>query len=706
MLYLRISSLLISLSFLYPLSLHSATQSLKQFNKGSLYHQLAQELSVEPEQAHQPNQGSEQLTEGQQRTIALKLLSEYSSPFFEARYATIDTEDIRKDLEFFRQANLYKKLRRTKTAFGDIVFARRLAEPTADKEELAQRQAIVKKLLEDEELFNALDTALTEIKKAEPVILSFFSSQNELRQQMLRHLYFDKTLWGGFPGYSDEWDKNEKALLVTEGLQKGRLLWSIMSFAARTKISLEVFNAKVLGATWGLVALLRFRPDILQQVAAPLLFGGLGWSVYKYRKNRLNPVEDQQLPPQIQIQGADDEQRNWVRQVADTAWQKTTNGWNKYTKMERTWNSWEMAALLPLALFNEMRTMYGWQRTIEYLQQRFQHLGESVRKMRTIGASMHSQGFMHLIPEAEPLMNLFDTERVSDDMQRLLTMLESKTFQGEHSVLSHFGRIAATNKVMDAAKYDWIEIFESIGYLDVYLSTAKLIKEFQGKENGFCFANYVDATTPVLSLQQFWDPLLDNERAVPNSISLANPHQNVLLTGPNTGGKSTVIKGIMLNVLCAQTLGIVPAQSCTLTPFSAFNTYSRVEDDIEHELSLFAAEVQRANHLKQKIVDLPQDQFGLTIIDEMFRGTAPDNAEQLSYHYAVDFGNCPNSICFMATHYPKLINLENETNGKFQNYKVEIEKLADGTLKRNYKLTRGSTTQNVALDILREQGLL
>jgi hypothetical protein len=563
-------------------------------------------------------------------------------------------------------------------------------------------------LLEDEELFNTLDTALTEIKKAEPVILSFFSSQNELRQQMLRSLYFDKTLWGGFPGYSDEWDKNEKALLVTEGLQKGRLLWSIMSFAARTKISLEVFNAKVLGTTWGLVALLRFRPDILQQIAAPLLFGGLGWSIYKYRKNRLNPVDEEQVLLDMQFQEVPDsnEQRNWARQAADAAWQKTKNGWNKYTKMERTWNSWEMAALLPLALFNEMRTMYGWQRSIAYLQQRFQHLGESVRKMRAISASMHSQECMRLIPEAEPLLNLFDTERVSDDMQRLLAMLESPTFKGEHSVLSHFGRIAATNKVMDAAKYDWIEIFESIGYLDVYLSTAKLVKEFQGKQNGFCFAKYVDATTPVLSLQQFWDPLLDNERAVSNSISLANPHQNVLLTGPNTGGKSTVIKGIMLNVLCAQTLGIVPAQSCAITPFSAFNTYSRVEDDIEHELSLFAAEVQRANHLKQKIVDLPEDQFGLTIIDEMFRGTAPDNAEQLSYHYALDFGNCPNSICFMATHYPKLINLENETAGKFQNYKVEIEKLADGTLKRNYKLTRGSTTQNVALDILREQGLL
>ncbi len=773
--YSRVTSFVLLISCLQPHHLKANEQLVQRLEahnvfQPSIYAKVASELLVASQEHITVSEDSafeddkdDQLTEGQKRTVVFKLFAENSLANYQSKLS-VSTDDIRKDLEFFNQSSLFSHLKRTKTVFGDVVLARRIAEPTADIEELKRRQAIVRRLVEDEKLFELFDKALTEIKKAEPVILSFFSAQNELRQQLLSPLYFDKTIWSGFPGYSDDWDKDEKTLFVTEVLQKGLISFSLLSFYSRTKLSLEVINKKVLLSGWGIVFLLR-RPDIFQKIAGPALLVGV-WFAYKnWRKKNsgdqptslaallrasypnlpagaaaaqqnhatsgatdnaqgiqlptsnaksdLSQVNVSTVPP-VSTQPLDLNQLTGVNYLWNQflaglyrGWQRTKAGIDKFTEAQRKLSSFEMAALLPLTLYTEIKAIYMWQKKIGYLQKRLMHLGGSVRKMRSISASLlRHKELVSMMPEVRPLMHLFERGNGSQDMQKLLAMLESPTFKGKPSARSNFGRIAATNKLMDSTKYDWVEVFEAIGYLDVYLSTAKLMKELSGNKASYCFAEYVASDKPHLELGGFWDPLLNPDHAVPNSLSLGDPTRNIILTGPNTGGKSTVIKGIMLTTLCAQTLAIAPAQSCKITPFSSFNTYINIADNVEKGLSLFAAEVARANVLKNKIIALPQNQFGLTIIDEMFRGTAPDQAEQLSYRYADNIGNYINSICLVATHYPKLIDLEQDTHGKYHNYKVEIEKLPDGTLKRNYKLLRGSTTQNVAVDILKEQGLI
>jgi len=721
----RLMSLILVISVLQPHWLGAQDReevAIPALLQPSLYTKIAQEFAAVPDEgvigagmiAPEAN-GFDVLTEGQKRSILFNLFAEYSVSNFRISPFVVATDDIRADLEVFKQASLFRRIKRTSTAFGDVVLAHTLATPTYDQVELRRRQAIEKKLVEDQELFKALDEALAEIKKAEATILSFFSPQNDHIQQALAPLYFDKTLWGEFPGFSPEWDQSEKALLISEAAQRGLLLVHLASIHGRTTNAFKYIPKKLLLPAWGTFLMLRFNPGLFKNIVgfATILamFPGIPLLLayrYLWRKK----------PFEWSLSGAI---KGLGSSRADTTPhpepQPTTGffGWlhNKY-QAGSEWNAnvsqnlinYEAAAFLPLEVYGQVKSLSTWQTNLRFVQERLMHLGKTVRKLRTVAASLlKNQEFVAMVPEALPLIHLFEQGGASEDMQSLLEKLESNTFKGSPSLWSNFARIAATNKLMEATKYDWVEIFEAIGHLDVYLSVAKLMKEFKDKKVTYCFADYVAAEAPVLTLENFWDPLLDADCAVPNSLVLGTPTRNIILTGPNTGGKSTIIKGIMLDVLCAQTLGIVPATACKLTPFAAFNTYSRVEDDIENGLSLFAAEVKRANSLKQKIVNLPKNKFGLTINDEMFRGTAPDNAERLSYKYALDFGACQNSICLMATHYPKLIDLEAATGGLYHNYKVEIERLPDGTLKRNYKLIRGSTTQNVAEDILREQGL-
>jgi DNA mismatch repair protein MutS len=290
----------------------------------------------------------------------------------------------------------------------------------------------------------------------------------------------------------------------------------------------------------------------------------------------------------------------------------------------------------------------------------------------------------------------------------LLEYLDKPTFTQKFSIASNLGRIAATNKLMLGARVDWVRIFEAIGYLDAYMSIAQLMKQYgNSTTNPLCFAQFERASCPHIALDSFWNPFVDPGKAkvVVNSVELGAPARNMILTGPNTGGKSTVIKAIALNALLAQTFGIAAARSCQLTPFTAIRTYIRVEDDIERGLSLYRAEVERAKQLSSAVAALQPGQHALVIIDEMFRGTARDQAALLAYWYAKEnLGRYPHCMLLEATHYPELIGLEKETNGLFQNYKVEIERNSDGSLRRTYLLKKGSTLQNVAADILKEEG--
>jgi len=146
------------------------------------------------------------------------------------------------------------------------------------------------------------------------------------------------------------------------------------------------------------------------------------------------------------------------------------------------------------------------------------------------------------------------------------------------------------------------------GELDMYVALAKLYKSREGKEAHYCMVNFIEnSTTPIIDAQNFWNPFINPDTVAVNNTTLDASCPNSILTGPNTGGKSTVIKGIMINILMAQTFGIAPAESLTLTPFSKLNCFMNISDDIATGASLFKSEVMRAKKLLDMVQELPTD---------------------------------------------------------------------------------------------------
>lgn len=90
-------------------------------------------------------------------------------------------------------------------------------------------------------------------------------------------------------------------------------------------------------------------------------------------------------------------------------------------------------------------------------------------------------------------------------------------------------------------------------------------------------------------------------------------------------------------------------------------------------------------------------------MDEIFSGTNPLEGEAAGYAIGKYLSAFPFNITMISSHFPKLTNLEQDTNGLFKNYKVSVVKKEDNSLEYPFKLEEGKTNQTIAIDILKAE---
>lgn len=301
------------------------------------------------------------------------------------------------------------------------------------------------------------------------------------------------------------------------------------------------------------------------------------------------------------------------------------------------------------------------------------------------------------------------SKRKSKEFNELCSLLNKSTFQpGEPSFFSSQGNVlmAYQHVVNETIRKEFTDALNLLGDLDLYVAIAKKMKIHQKLPVHYCFAQFTEGT-PSITAKQFWNPFLPVETVVPNSIEFnANAMNNMILTGPNTGGKSATLKGLMINVLLAQTFGIAAADQLIITPFAKLTCHMNITDDTGAGISLFKAEVQRAHELMDMVRKLAPNEYAFIIIDEIFTGTSPDKAEELSYKFIKQLGDFPNVILINATHFKKLIGLEQESKGRSKNYHMAVITDASGKVtKYTYTLTYGPSPVNNASQIVQEEGI-
>ena len=201
-----------------------------------------------------------------------------------------------------------------------------------------------------------------------------------------------------------------------------------------------------------------------------------------------------------------------------------------------------------------------------------------------------------------------------------------------------------------------------------------------------------------------------------NSVNLGVEYgvPNMVVTGPNSAGKSTILKSIALSIIMAQSLGIAPAKTMSLTPFAYIATYMNVADSIVDQESRFQAEARRVFEYGDRLESLAQDNaFSFALFDEIFSGTSPTEGAELGYKVATILGTYSNCISLVATHFEKLTDLEIDTNKQFINYTIAVEQTRSGSLyfdennkiKRLFTLAPGISHQHIAREIFKEKGV-
>ena len=341
-----------------------------------------------------------------------------------------------------------------------------------------------------------------------------------------------------------------------------------------------------------------------------------------------------------------------------------------------------------------------------------------MKRSRRPGLALFEARKLWLTLEDHPLFNSvflsypeFSKLEYSKELREILTLLkgapECPVTSSWEYYTSHMGRYHMALELLQRHKHSILPIIQAVGEVDAWLTIAKFVRKGQQRENNpITFANYIlGHHSPYLRLDQFWNPHLSPDIAVPNSIEIgAKLPLNTIITGPNAAGKSTNMEGIAIAVLLAQTFGIAPAQNLEITPFSLIHTHMDISSEVAAGLSTFKAESVRAIELMDHIEKMQEQQFSLTLMDEIFSSTNPIEGEAGTYGYLKIISNNPNSINICTTHYPRPTLLADEYPGVFQNMHVRAE-IMDGQLLYDYLLKPGHSEQHIAIKILEDEGI-
>lgn len=161
-----------------------------------------------------------------------------------------------------------------------------------------------------------------------------------------------------------------------------------------------------------------------------------------------------------------------------------------------------------------------------------------------------------------------------------------------------------------------------------------------------CAAQFVGGDKPVLMLRDFGDPLIAPEKRILSSVRMGTRSggNHAILTGPNRGGKSSLMRGILLNVRLAHAFGAAFAGKAQMSRFTWIADGLRL-DDRPGKLSMFEREVCFA-----QAILTPRPGLGLCLYDELFHSTNPPDAARTSEVFCDALWKRDDCLSLVSTH--------------------------------------------------------
>ena len=233
-------------------------------------------------------------------------------------------------------------------------------------------------------------------------------------------------------------------------------------------------------------------------------------------------------------------------------------------------------------------------------------------------------------------------------------------------------------------------------------TNVKLIGEIDFIFAKASFSKSINGIKPVLNNNKYMNlisarhPLIDKEKVVPIDISIGEKYYSLIITGPNTGGKTVALKTTGLLLLMAYSGILIPAnENSSIYVFD--NIFADIGDEqsIAESLSTFSAHMLNIVEITKSATE-----NSLILLDELGSGTDPIEGSRLAISILEHFNNL-GATTISTTHYQELKEYALANNG-FENASFEFN---IDTLSPTYKLLIGIPGKSNAFAISKKLGL-
>lgn len=249
--------------------------------------------------------------------------------------------------------------------------------------------------------------------------------------------------------------------------------------------------------------------------------------------------------------------------------------------------------------------------------------------------------------------------------------------------------LAELSALITPYRHDILKNEQLLGHLDFVNAKAAL-------------AHQMKASLPLLSrdnvvnLRKARHPLIARDKVVANDIKIGKDYQAIIITGPNTGGKTITLKTLGIIQLMGQSGLFIPTEEgSTIAVFD--NIFADIGDEqsLEQNLSTFSGHMDNVKAILDRITSR-----SLVLLDELGAGTDPKEGAALAMSI-LDAIGAKGSMVVITTHYPEL-KVYGYDRTKTINASMEFDQ---ETLEPTYRLLLGIPGRSNGLEIAQRLGI-